>query len=191
MDNAQTLERSSLWAIPRAVWIGAAAFGIAAASAGAAMWLQPKAANTETASTPAPVAAKDAKAGKAAPKGSQVAALPASCQNCGVVESVRTYQRKGEGSGAGAVAGGVVGAVVGNQFGKGNGRSAMTVLGAVGGGVAGNEIEKRSKSVTVTEVRVRMDDGTLRTLEPTHVPHAGDRVMVQGKNLQPAPAAGG
>lgn len=190
MDNTQTLPSSSLWAIPRAVWIGAAAFGIAAASAGAAMWLQPKTASSAVVATP--VSPKEAKAmaAKPAPKGAQVAAVP-TCQNCGVVESVRTYQRKGEGSGVGAVAGGVVGAVVGNQFGKGNGRSAMTVIGAVGGGVAGNEIEKRSKSVTVTEVRVRMDDGTLRTFEPKVVPNAGDRVVVQGQSLQPAPHQGG
>jgi outer membrane lipoprotein SlyB len=190
MENAQTLPSSSLWAIPRAVWIGAAAFGIAAASAGAAMWLQPQKATAEVATTAGALKDTKAAAVKPAPKAAQVAAAPA-CQSCGVVESVRTYQRKGEGSGVGAVAGGVVGAVVGNQFGKGNGRSAMTVIGAVGGGVAGNEIEKRSKSVTVTEVRVRMDDGTLRTFEPKVVPNAGDRVMVQGQSLQPAPHQGG
>jgi outer membrane lipoprotein SlyB len=114
------------------------------------------------------------------------------CADCGVVESVRSVTRKGHGTGLGAVAGGVVGAAVGNQVGKGNGRSAMTVLGAVGGGFAGNEIEKRSRSVTVHEVRVRMDDGTLRTIEQSQPDaHAGERVIVQGSTLKPAPTANG
>jgi len=119
-----------------------------------------------------------------------VAAAPA-CRDCGVVESVRSVTRKGEGSGLGAVAGGVLGAAVGNQMGKGNGRTAMTVLGAVGGGVAGNEVEKRAKSVTVHEVTVRMDDGSLRTIEQSEAPRAGERVIVQGKTLKPAPAPAG
>ncbi len=197
MDNAQTLPRSRLWAIPRAVWLGAAAFGIAAVSAGAAMWLQPRSAAPEAVAAPAAAATAKttgtttaATAAKPVPKAPTVAAA-AECHNCGVVESVRTFQRKGEGSGVGAVAGGVVGAVVGNQFGKGNGRSAMTVLGAVGGGLAGNEVEKRTKSVTVTEVRVRMDDGSVRSFEPKHVPNTGDRVMVQGQTLQTVPSSKG
>jgi outer membrane lipoprotein SlyB len=118
----------------------------------------------------------------------KLAAAAPTCADCGVIESVRSVTRKGQGTGLGAVAGGVVGAAVGNQIGKGNGRSAMTVLGAVGGGLAGNEIEKRSRSVTVHEVRVRMDDGSLRTIEQAEPPHAGDRVVVQGNVLKPAPA---
>jgi len=117
------------------------------------------------------------------------AATPAAapvCSDCGVVESVRSIKRKGQGTGIGAVAGGVVGAALGNQVGKGNGRSAMTVLGAVGGGVAGHEIEKQARSVTVHEVRVRMDDGSLRTIEQSQPAHAGDRVIVQGNILKPA-----
>ncbi len=116
--------------------------------------------------------------------------MPA-CASCGVVESVRAVTRKGEGSGVGAVAGGVIGAVIGNQIGKGNGRTAATVLGAVGGGVAGNEIEKRSKSTTVHEVRVRMDDGSVRTLQQAQPPKVGDRVQVEGSTLRPAPATRG
>jgi outer membrane lipoprotein SlyB len=112
------------------------------------------------------------------------------CADCGVVESIRSVTRKGKGTGLGAVAGGVVGAAVGNQVGNGNGRSAMTVLGAVGGGFAGNEIEKRSRSFTVHEVRVRMDDGTLRTIEQVQADaQAGERVIVQGNTLKPAPTA--
>lgn len=120
----------------------------------------------------------------------RVASTAPVCADCGVVESVRSVTRKGKGSGLGAVAGGVVGAAVGNQIGKGNGRTAMTVLGAVGGGVAGHEIEKRARSVTVHEVRIRMDDGSLRTIELAQPPRAGERVIVQGDTLRPAPGSG-
>jgi outer membrane lipoprotein SlyB len=106
------------------------------------------------------------------------------CTNCGVIESVRSFQRKGEGSGVGAVAGGVIGGALGNQVGKGSGRAAMTVLGAVGGGMAGHEIEKRTKSETLYEVRVRMDDGSLRTVTQKTQPTPGSRVVVEGESLR-------
>jgi outer membrane lipoprotein SlyB len=116
------------------------------------------------------------------------ARVPAPCRHCGVVESVRAVKKKGEGTGVGAVAGGVVGGVVGNQFGHGNGRAAMTVLGAVGGGLAGHEIEKRSRSVTVYDVQVRMDDGSLRKFEQATAPAVGARVTVDGNKLRLAAA---
>jgi outer membrane lipoprotein SlyB len=106
------------------------------------------------------------------------------CRNCGVVESVQAVKVKGDGSGVGAVAGGVLGGVVGNQFGSGNGRAAMTVLGAVGGGFAGNEAEKHVKAKTVYSVRVRMDDGSLRTLQQSQAPATGARVQVEGSTLR-------
>ena len=110
----------------------------------------------------------------------------AACTNCGTVTDVKTIKKEGEGSGVGAVAGGVVGAVLGNQVGGGNGRKAMTVLGAVGGGMAGHEIEKRAKSETVYEVKVRMEDGSLRTITQATEPVAGSRVIVDGQSLRPA-----
>ncbi len=85
------------------------------------------------------------------------------CATCGKVESVSAVQKKGDGTGLGVVGGAVVGGLVGSQIGGGSGKNAMAVLGAVGGGVAGNEIEKRARATTVYQVRVRMDDGTLRT----------------------------
>ena len=112
------------------------------------------------------------------------------CRHCGVVQSVRAVQKKGKGTGVGAVAGGVVGGVVGNQFGKGNGRAAMTVLGAVGGGVAGNEIEKRSRSITVYQLQVRMDDGRVRSFERQSALAAGTRVVVDGQQLRVAKGRG-
>jgi len=108
----------------------------------------------------------------------------AACASCGVVESVVTVQRKGEGTGVGAVAGGVVGGVLGNQVGAGQGRTAMTVLGAIGGGFAGNEVEKHARAVTVYRVRVRTDEGELRTIEQASAPAVGQRVRIDGHKLR-------
>jgi outer membrane lipoprotein SlyB len=59
-----------------------------------------------------------------------------------------------------------------------------TVLGAVGGGVAGNEVEKRSRATTVYQVRVRMDDGTVRTVTQATAPTVGQNVTVEGSSLR-------
>lgn len=112
----------------------------------------------------------------------------AACTGCGVVESVVAVQRKGEGTGVGAVAGGVVGGVLGNQVGAGQGRTAMTVLGAIGGGFAGNEVEKRARAVTVYRVRVRTDQGELRTIEQASTLAVGQRVRIDGHKLRPITA---
>ena len=102
------------------------------------------------------------------------------CTGCGVVESVVPLRSEGQGTGLGAVGGGVLGAVVGNQMGGGNGKKAMAVLGAIGGGFAGNEVEKRVRSTTVYEVRVRMDDGSRRTLRQEQPPAVGTRLVLDG-----------
>jgi len=192
VQTAQTANRWSWVAVPRAVWLGAAAFGIAVMSAGAAMWLQPAPATpVPSESTAQPAApAVETKPQSIAPV-AQTKTTPATpvapvCTTCGVVESVQAVQRKGEGTGLGAVAGGVVGGVVGNQIGKGNGRKAMTVLGAVGGGFAGHEIEKRARAETVYSVRVRMNDGTVRTLTRQQPVAVGARVTVNGQTLRVA-----
>ena len=106
------------------------------------------------------------------------------CTNCGEVESVTPVQRAGQGSGVGVVAGGVLGAIVGNQVGKGNGRAAATVLGALGGGYAGNAVEKNMNKAVVYQVRVRMEDGSVRTLEQASAPALGARVTVDGNALR-------
>jgi outer membrane lipoprotein SlyB len=113
-----------------------------------------------------------------------VAVAPAVCTTCGVVESVTPFQKKGEGSGVGAVAGGVLGGVVGHQVGGGNGRKAMTVLGAIGGGLAGNEIEKRQRATTLYAVKVRMEDGTLRSVTQSTAPTVGEKVTVDGSQIR-------
>lgn len=114
---------------------------------------------------------------------------PAVCDNCGVVESVRTIeQQASQGSGVGAVAGALLGGVLGNQVGGGDGRKLATVAGAVGGGFAGNAIEKRTRTTTVYEVRVRMENGHVRTFHPSAQPgwQSGDRVRIINGSLQSA-----
>ncbi|MCJ0765488.1 glycine zipper 2TM domain-containing protein [Variovorax terrae] len=106
------------------------------------------------------------------------------CANCGTIESVTPVEHKGSGSGLGAVAGGVLGAVVGNQVGGGTGRTVATVLGAVGGGYAGNAVEKNMKKTTAYQVQVRMEDGSVRTIEQATAPAVGARVVVDGNGLR-------
>lgn len=121
----------------------------------------------------------------ARPVASTQAPAPAAvCASCGVVESVAAVKRPQQTSGVGAVGGAVVGGLLGNQVGGGNGRAAMTVLGAVGGGYAGNAIEKNMKSVTVYQVRVRMDDGTTRTVERSSPVSTGARVVFDGDTMR-------
>lgn len=111
--------------------------------------------------------------------------VAAACASCGVVESIRVVERQGNGSGVGAVAGGLTGAVVGNQFGHGNGRAAMTVLGGLGGAWAGNTIEKNVNKTSAYQIKVRMDDGSLRVLSQKEQPAVvvGEKVRVENGSL--------
>jgi outer membrane lipoprotein SlyB len=109
----------------------------------------------------------------------------AHCEDCGYVHSVHQEKREGEGGAVGIIGGAVVGGLLGHQVGGGTGRKIATVVGAVGGGLAGHEIEKRARSTTDYEVRVRMDDGTRRTLYSTQSWAVGERVEVDGNTLQP------
>ena len=104
----------------------------------------------------------------------------ARCAECGVIESTREVETKGEGSGIGAVGGAVVGGLLGSQVGGGRGKQVATVIGAVGGVVAGNEIEKRVKSTKGYEVIVRLDDGSSRVMHEASAPtwRTGDHVKI-------------
>lgn len=108
------------------------------------------------------------------------------CSACGVVETVRAVETKGEGSGLGAVGGGVVGGLLGNRVGGGRGQDVMTVVGVVGGAMAGNEIEKRSKSSTSYAITVRFDDGSSRTFNEANGSawQVGDKVKVVNGAIQ-------
>ncbi|MDZ7937556.1 MAG: glycine zipper 2TM domain-containing protein [Rhodoferax sp.] len=118
----------------------------------------------------------------------QVAAAPLMCAQCGRVEAVTPFQREAKASGVGAVAGAVLGGLVGNQFGGGDGKTVATIAGALGGGWAGNTVEKKMKSETVYRVDVRMENGSLRTLEQTQPVAVGSRVTVDGTTLRSASA---
>lgn len=113
------------------------------------------------------------------------AANGAGCADCGVVESIRAVESKGQGSGLGAVAGGVVGGILGNQVGGGSGRTAMTLAGAGAGAYAGHEIEKGMNKSVSYQVRVRMNDGTYRTFYERSQPAlaVGQKVRVTGKGV--------
>lgn len=115
--------------------------------------------------------------------------LPAKvvCATCGVVESVTPIQRESSNpSGAGAVAGAVLGGLVGNQFGGGDGKTLATIAGVLGGGWAGNTVEKRMKKDTVYMVEVRMEDGSVRTIEQASSASVGQHVTVEGNSITPA-----
>lgn len=109
----------------------------------------------------------------------------APCADCGVIESIRVAEVKGQPSGVGAVAGGVVGGLIGNQIGHGSGRTVATIAGAGGGAYAGHQIEKNVKKHTVHRVTLRMDDGSLRTVSQREAPvyAVGDRVRVSNGRI--------
>ena len=111
----------------------------------------------------------------------QVAA--AACPNCGVVESIEVVEVQGKTNGVGAVAGGVGGALVGNRIAGSNNRTLGGVVGAVGGGLLGNAIEKHQRKETAYDVRVRMNDGTLRTVRESTSPAVGEKVRVEADGL--------
>ena len=110
----------------------------------------------------------------------------ARCAECGVIESIRELEGRGEGSGIGAVGGAVVGGVLGNQVGGGTGKTLATVAGAVGGALAGNEIEKRVKTSKSYDITVRFEDGSSRVINEANAPswRTGDRVKVVNGVIQ-------
>lgn len=121
----------------------------------------------------------------ALPRVAQNTAVKNKCPECGVVESVRQIEQRGEGTGLGAVGGAVVGGLLGHQVGGGRGKDAMTVVGAVGGAVAGNQIEKHVKSTTAYETTVRFTDGSSRVFASSTANwRSGDPVKVVNGTLQ-------
>lgn len=132
--------------------------------------------------TPRAAAAAPAAPQAAAPTQAATTAT-ARCADCGTVQAVTAIERKGEATGLGAVGGAVAGGLLGSQMGGGSGQDAMTVIGAVGGGVAGHHMERKLRSSTEYRVRVKMADGTTRTLShPTRVA-VGEAVRVDGERL--------
>jgi uncharacterized protein YcfJ len=120
-----------------------------------------------------------------------VVAQNAPCRNCGVVESVVAVRRPGQTQGIagtpvtpGMAIGGVVGGLLGNQIGHGSGRAAATVVGAAGGAYAGNAIEKNRAQRTAYVMHIRMQDGSMRTVEQSAALRKGARVVVEGKTAR-------
>ncbi len=104
------------------------------------------------------------------------------CADCGTVDSILPVREQAKGSGVGAVIGGVVGGVLGHQVGSGRGRDVATVAGAVGGAVLGNSIEKsNSPGSQHVEIRVRLGDGTFRTVKADNDQglRMGDKVQIK------------
>jgi len=108
------------------------------------------------------------------------AAAPAKCTDCGVVQSVRLVEEKGQSSGVGMVAGGVLGGVLGHQIGSGRGNTVATIAGAAGGAYVGNEVEKNKNKKSYWSVAIRMDSGQNRTFTYSNQPtvHEGERVKL-------------
>jgi outer membrane lipoprotein SlyB len=118
--------------------------------------------------------------GTASPPRRLVSAAADPCANCGVIESIKAVEVKGQGSGLGMAAGGITGALVGNQIGRGRGNTLATIAGAAGGVFAGNEIEKNMKKSVQYQIRVQMSDGSYRTTYQPGAPAfaVGDKVKV-------------
>jgi outer membrane lipoprotein SlyB len=107
----------------------------------------------------------------------------AACGDCGVFEAVGAVKVQGQTNGLGAVAGGVGGALVGNRIAGNRNRTLGGVVGAVGGGLLGNAIEKHERTTTVYDVKVRMEDGSVRTVRESTSPAVGEKVRVEADGL--------
>ena len=137
----------------------------------------------QLAAAPPPAPVYDEPASKPAKRAVQLAAADNGrdwCSNCGNVESVRTIKHRAQGSGLGAAGGAVLGGLLGNQVGSGSGRTIATAAGAIGGAVVGNQVEGNMKATTTYEIRVRLDNGTVRTFNQSKAPawRSGDRVKI-------------
>jgi len=163
---------------------GSSAYGSSAQGSTASGYAEPLPA---PAPAPAPVRESHPKA-KATTRVAQEESSSRWCGNCGNVESIRTITTRAQGSGIGAAGGAILGGLLGNQVGGGHGRQLATVAGAVGGAVVGNQVEGNMKANHSYEIRVRLDDGTLRTFHQQSVPQwrTGDRVRIVKGSLRAA-----
>ena len=190
--------RHSKALIPTMAVMGVTVMALAAALVVNRSQTTQKSANAASNMAPAPDTAKRPHTNSPKYINSRSTVAPSSCSRCGTVEAVTAVQRQGQVNGVavgnstiglGTVAGGVAGGLLGNQMGGGNGKTAMTVLGVAGGAFAGNAIEKNMNKVTVYQMRVRMHDGSVRTIEQASAVAAGSRVVVEGHTVRPvAPA---
>jgi outer membrane lipoprotein SlyB len=131
-------------------------------------------------------AAAAAAAAASAPTARQLAAL---CDDCAIVERVKTEKRKGKATALGTAGGAVVGGVVGHE--AGDGGLLATGAGAVVGAVVGREVEKHVKRQKVWVTTVTLRDGTTRKFDTDGAPgfKPGDTVRVEGDKLVAMPGA--
>jgi len=127
--------------------------------------------------------------GSATPAPQQVAAAPV-CATCGVIDGYSAVQVQGKNNGVGAVAGGVGGALLGSKIAGRNNHTLGGAIGAIGGGLLGNAIETHQRTGTAYDVRVRMNDGSIRTIRQSTVPTVGQHVNVEGNALHAVDAQG-
>jgi outer membrane lipoprotein SlyB len=113
----------------------------------------------------------------------QIAAAPV-CATCGVIDGYSAVKIQEANNGVGAVAGGLGGALVGSQIAGRHNHTLGGVVGAIGGGLLGNAIESHQRTVTEYDVRVRMADGSIRTVRQSTIPNVGQRVSVEGHTLR-------
>jgi outer membrane lipoprotein SlyB len=108
------------------------------------------------------------------------ARAPTSIQNAEITNVRDVTTAGGRLPGFGSLVGGVLGGLAGSTIGNGWGRTAATVGGGIAGTVAGNEIEKAGASTSITEVTVRLADGSIRTinLPPGSDFRIGEKVML-------------
>ena len=110
---------------------------------------------------------------------SQDVPASAACDDCAVVEAVRTVRVDDQPPGyVGALSGGLVGAILGDRFADGPGRHIARVLGAIGGALAGREIERNAGRKVRYDVSLRLPDGSLEIRSYARMPpyRIGDRV---------------
>lgn len=112
--------------------------------------------------------------------GAQPASAQKTCNDCGVVQSIRYVEQQGGSSGGGAIIGGVVGGVLGHQIGSGRGNTVATIAGAGAGALAGNQIEKNRNAKAYWSVNIAMDTGNTRTFTYSTQPSVreGERVRL-------------
>lgn len=112
---------------------------------------------------------------------------PATCANCGVVESIRELKHEGDGSALATLGGAAVGGTIGRQLGDGKGRVAATIAGAVLGAAAGNQAAKKSNASTTYQTTLRMDDGSVQTLNHSGAPkwRTGQEIQLNNGTLSP------
>ena len=115
------------------------------------------------------------------------APAPATCQECGFIESVQWTGHENLGSGLGAVAGGLIGGGLGNRIGQGNGRTVATVAGLISGAMIGHNVENARSRPATWQTVVRFEDGNTRVFNSPNEPiwRSGERVRLINGYLQP------